>query len=785
VREAWDRGLRPGATVGRFELGAELGRGGFGIVFEARDRELGRAVAFKAIRPSDRDRTPDHERLLRGEAEAIAQLQHPNIVTLFDAGRSESGPYLILELLRGETLARRLERGPLSADDAVRIGGDIARALAHAHARGVLHRDLKPSNVFLCEDGAAKVLDFGLAHVFGAGGPMGSGTPGWMAPEQVLVERQDERTDVFGLGLLLRALGAAIPPPGAPPAFAALAAHALEPDPARRPDDAAAVLGELDRLDRALRRPRRRRRVAVGILAAAALAAAGGWLAGGRAPRPPEEAAASRAKGGAPGAGALSADVEAARDHFLGESCAARPVYGQDCGVHFRRAVARDPGFAVAHYHRSVWAYWFAGASGEARAGIAAAVANVERAPEKERQLIRAWAAWLDGREDEAIAGYARAAERWPEDAHAAYQVADLLRHRDALAEARPWLERALTVDPEHGWALGDLVEVLGATGAHDALRVRVRAWEEAPRPATLHALSLAYGWLGEADGAAETARRAASLGGGLPAREDLLAAEVFAGRYAEAAQAFRALAAPGSEVRPVAYQALAALEAYQGRRRAGLAVLDALAVERPDLAAEPRHLAIRIDYLTGAGALEPVRADVLRLRAADPRAAAEYAAAVAWLGDAELGASLARDLAPESPLARTHAAIARWKAGDAEGALAALRALCETAPVSTWRVAPLYLFGELAAAEGRDAEAIAALERFQAMYLPRLMWRSWALPRSQVLAARAHLRRGDPERARAHLDRFFAARPDPEPGDPLDAEARALRATLRSAGAR
>src|SRR5512138_2751304 len=219
----WERVLRPGARVGRFDLVRELGRGGFGVVFEATDAELGRRVAFKAIRPGSRARDPASEELLRREAMAVARLQHPNIVTLFDVGRAEPGPFLIFELLRGETLAHRLLRGRVSAREAMRVALAVARALVHAHGAGVLHRDLKPSNVFLTVDGGVKVLDFGLAHVFGAGGPAASGTPGYMAPEQRRGEPEDARTDVFAVGVLLVEM-----------------ATAARPDPAR--DDLAALL---------------------------------------------------------------------------------------------------------------------------------------------------------------------------------------------------------------------------------------------------------------------------------------------------------------------------------------------------------------------------------------------------------------------------------------------------------------------------------------------------------------------------------------------------------------
>ena len=187
--------------MGRFELLREVGRGGFGVVYEARDRELGRRVAFKVVRPGSRGALRE-EQVLR-EAEAAARLSHPNLVTLHDVGRCEQGPYLVLELLRGETLAERLDQraAPVRAR---RCGSrvEVARGLAHAHAHGVVHRDLKPANVFLCEDGQVKVLDFGLAHAFGQR-RLDGGTPAYMAPEQWRGAPEDERTDVFALGVML------------------------------------------------------------------------------------------------------------------------------------------------------------------------------------------------------------------------------------------------------------------------------------------------------------------------------------------------------------------------------------------------------------------------------------------------------------------------------------------------------------------------------------------------------------------------------------------------------
>jgi serine/threonine protein kinase/Tfp pilus assembly protein PilF len=193
-------GIGPGSVIGgRFEVLRELGRGGFGVVFEARDRELGRLVAVKVVRP----RRGVDPSMLRAEAEAAAQLHHPNIVTVHDLGSEGGEGWLVLELLRGETLEDRLRRGPLPSGEALRVATEIARGLAHAHHSGVVHRDLKPSNVFVCDDGAVKILDFGLSRVFGSGSGPEGGTPAYMAPEQWRREVEDERADVFALGVML------------------------------------------------------------------------------------------------------------------------------------------------------------------------------------------------------------------------------------------------------------------------------------------------------------------------------------------------------------------------------------------------------------------------------------------------------------------------------------------------------------------------------------------------------------------------------------------------------
>ena len=257
--------FRPGQVVGRFELVRELGRGGFGVVYEARDLELRRSVAFKSVRVGGA--LDARQQRLLYEAEAAARLAHPNIVTLYDVGHCDDGPFLVLELLRGETLGERLKSGTLPAGEAMRIALEVARGLAHAHAQGVVHRDLTPGNVFLCSDGQVKILDFGMAHAFGRR-KVDGGTRAYMAPEQIADAPEDERTDVFALGVILHqmllgvlpsrddgARGSRRPAPqiviAECPALGALVSRMLERRPLRRPRDGGAVLSALRALERA------------------------------------------------------------------------------------------------------------------------------------------------------------------------------------------------------------------------------------------------------------------------------------------------------------------------------------------------------------------------------------------------------------------------------------------------------------------------------------------------------------------------------------------------------
>jgi eukaryotic-like serine/threonine-protein kinase len=185
----------------RFEIVRELGRGGVSVVYAARDRKLGQDVALKLIVPSPAVANQTRERMRR-EVNAVRRLVHPNIVAAYDF--VEDGPYgaVIMELVDGEDLDRRVRRtGPLAADGVARLGTEVAAALASAHRHGILHRDVKPQNILLERDGRARLTDFGSARMDGEATITRTGaivgTLAYMAPETIAGRRGDARADVF------------------------------------------------------------------------------------------------------------------------------------------------------------------------------------------------------------------------------------------------------------------------------------------------------------------------------------------------------------------------------------------------------------------------------------------------------------------------------------------------------------------------------------------------------------------------------------------------------------
>jgi serine/threonine protein kinase len=208
-----------GQTISHYQLTAKIGEGGMGEVYRARDTKLGRDVAIKVLPAAF---SADTERLRRfeQEAQAAGALNHPNILVIFHIGTHEGAPYIVSELLEGETLRERMAGSALPQRKAIDHALQIARGLAAAHAKGIVHRDLKPENLFVTNDGRVKILDFGLAKLTGTSDGTQSqteiptrkvntdpgmvmGTMGYMSPEQLKGQRADHRSDIFSFGAIL------------------------------------------------------------------------------------------------------------------------------------------------------------------------------------------------------------------------------------------------------------------------------------------------------------------------------------------------------------------------------------------------------------------------------------------------------------------------------------------------------------------------------------------------------------------------------------------------------
>ena len=334
--------LKPGTHLGPFEVLSTLGAGGMGEVYRARDERIGRDVAIKVL-PVEFAADSDRLRRFEQEARAAGQLNHPNILTVHDTGTHEGAPYIVTELLEGETVRERLRSGGLGVRKAVEIAVQIARGLAAAHEKGIIHRDLKPANVFVTKDGHVKILDFGVAKLIHpevkvdpyakttTSGPTTEagavvGTAGYISPEQLRGLPADHRSDIFALGCVLYEMlsgkapflkdtgadiaaailneePAPIVVPGreVPSSLRAVVERCLEKSPEERFQSARDLAFDLETLSgtsgeaaaageggRVAARSRIRERLAWGVAAAIAVAAIGALLALDHMRRPPE-----------------------------------------------------------------------------------------------------------------------------------------------------------------------------------------------------------------------------------------------------------------------------------------------------------------------------------------------------------------------------------------------------------------------------------------------------------------------------------------------------------------
>jgi Tol biopolymer transport system component len=211
--------LTPGSKLGPYEVLEQIGAGGMGEVYRARDSRLEREVAIKVL-PSSLSSDSDRVRRFEQEARAVGALNHPNVLAIYDVGTWEGSPYLVSEFLEGETLRKRLDSGVLPSRKGLDYAQQVAQGLAAAHEKGIVHRDLKPENIFITRDGRVKVLDFGLAKLIRPESMSAAqtlagysesatapgqvlGTVGYMSPEQVRGVATDHRSDIFSFGAIL------------------------------------------------------------------------------------------------------------------------------------------------------------------------------------------------------------------------------------------------------------------------------------------------------------------------------------------------------------------------------------------------------------------------------------------------------------------------------------------------------------------------------------------------------------------------------------------------------
>jgi tetratricopeptide (TPR) repeat protein len=478
-----------------------------------------------------------------------------------------------------------------------------------------------------------------------------------------------------------------------------------------------------------------------------------------------------------------------------GLDCAARPsewsgsASTSRCLDFFRRAVGHDPGFALAHYQIARLGEVVGLPAAERQKHIQAAGANGGRLGEKERLLIGAWRAHMENRNEEAHRIYAQAVEAWPHEKDVLYLAADLFFHENRCAEAQPLLERALQLDPTWEQALIHLADCLREDPTtKDEFLALTRRWaERAPGPHSYRLLAAALAQDGKLDEALEKGRRAYEMEPNQWNRQFLALVLLYLGDFAEAEALLKPVITDQGRTereRARAAGSYAATLALQGRRKEARRVLDAMR-DIPGVAVVYHEY--RLLHFVGDGATAEARAESdLLLRAVretppDFREQERLAAVAAMACNPERAAELVRAVEPGSPAGLLCRAMLAWQTGRIDAAAADFRPLADRQ--DHFRHFALYALGDVEEARGRHAEALAALDKFRAIWGGGY-WTSWARPRSQIIEARALEALGRRNEAQEKVRVFLETWRDADPDLPLLAEAKALQARLASGAA-
>ena len=519
--------IAPGEAIGRYIVQDCIGSGSMGIVYTARDPDLGRKVAVKVLRSDPGAAASQGARLrLQREAQAMAQLSHPNVVAIYDVGLHGDDVFFAMELIEGGTLTEWLRRSPRSWRDVVAVFRRAGAGLAAAHAVGLIHRDFKPDNVLVGEGGRVYVTDFGLARPLAlparasaptlATGVVDSmtrtgavvGTPAYMAPEQFEGAPADARSDLFGFSVAFYealygerpfaassiaelagavARGEMQPPPpraGVPAWLRRIVVRGLRAAPAERPESVAALIAAVEA------RLARRRRIRIAAVVAAAAVAAAALMAlrpGDRA----TTAATTPPPSGPPRAVAVtdlpvpaSSSDEARRAYQRG---LLHVRDGITPGHDFARAAELDPAMAEAHLRYAIEEFWEVPV--DARAHLERAVELIARLGRRDQLVLAAAQGWMHSQpaDREAYVRLLGAAQtEFPLDAELAFLAGGALLETGDRAAALTRFDRAIALDRGFGAAYRSKSDVLAYQGRFDeALATIDQCAREAPSATT------------------------------------------------------------------------------------------------------------------------------------------------------------------------------------------------------------------------------------------------------------------------------------------------------------